>query len=203
MSVSISRPNRWSQVFLEKSNSIQQSSWKLSKTHCKHGCTSHRQSFMLLPLRSANHTNPCSLGWSPKSSDKVSLRVRWDLNEGNSKCMVKFTPFSISPSHHSMERLSLIFPAFLNLIILPQFVDVQPFLMMCLCMQQDGGSCRLHAESLFRRVGLLTKLRPPQHRGEGVTHRRGKARAPTFPFPWLRLFNGFHSYLPGTPNKMA
>lgn len=33
-------------------------------------------------------------------------------------CMVKFTPLSISPSNHWMERLSLIFPAFLSLIIL-------------------------------------------------------------------------------------
>lgn len=89
-------------------------------------------------------------------------------------CMLKFTPLSISPCQHSMERQSLIFPAFLSLIILffniqKEFVEVPSFLMMFQCLQQDGGSCRLHAESLLRCVGLLTKRRPPQHRGDGVT----------------------------------
>lgn len=76
---------------------------------------------MLLPLRSANHRNPCSLGWSPKSSDKVSLRVRWDLNEGNSIYKVHgeiHSHLHLTISSFNGESLSLIFPAFLNLIIL-------------------------------------------------------------------------------------
>lgn len=55
-------------------NPIQTSTWKFSKTATKrkHCRTSHQESFMLLPLRSAKYINPCSLGQSPKSSDNVS-----------------------------------------------------------------------------------------------------------------------------------
>lgn len=86
-----------------------------------------------------------------------------------------------------MEGLSLIFPGLFSsdnspFNIQKEFVDAPSFLMF-LCIQQDGGSCRLHAVSLFSGAGLLTKPRPPQHRGEGVTHRRGKAKEATFPFP--------------------
>ena len=54
-------------------NPNQRSSRKFQKTatDCKHRCTSHQEPFMLLPLRSARYTNPCSLGQSPKSSDNV------------------------------------------------------------------------------------------------------------------------------------
>lgn len=64
-----------------------------------------------------------------------------------------------------------------------EFVAALSFLMMFLCMQQDGGSCWLHAVSLFSGVEPLTKPRPPRHRGVGMAHRQGKAKEPTSPFP--------------------
>lgn len=116
--------------------------------------------------------------------------VRWDLNEGNSIYnmhgevhsplhLTKYTLNGRTVSH--LPSLFRTDNSPFN--IQKEFVDAPSFLMMFLCMQQDGGSCRRHAVSLFSVVGLLTKPQPPQHRGEGLTHRRGKAKEPTFPYP--------------------
>lgn len=96
-------------------------------------------------------------------------RVRRDLNEGNS--LYKLHGEVHSPLHlnnymlngGSVSHLPALFcsPDNSPFNIQMEFADTLSFLVMLLCMQQDGGPCRLHAAPLFSGFGLLTKPQTP------------------------------------------
>lgn len=134
--------------------------------------------------------------------------IEWDLNEGNSIYNIHGEVHSPLHLTNSMGGLSLIFPAFLALIILfltfKQSLQTLRLFLWCFCAcNRMGGSadymlCPLSVvlDSSQNLGPLSTEVMEGQTGGV-------RRRSPLSLFHELRLFNGFRSHLTRAPNKMT